>query len=104
MNVKTSSLDSLNAEFDQHWQWSLDEGDCAVIIDTTQKASPDNSAAHHVENKLPSFSSRLWYGSCSSPDKARCPTTSLAEDGYIDLALQIDMEGQDHMGHFDQGL
>lgn len=75
-----------------------------MIIDTTQKASPDNSVAHRVENKSPSFSSRLWYGSCSSPDEACCPTTSLAEDGYVDLALQIDMEGQDHIGRFDQGL
>lgn len=88
MNVKTSSLDSLNTEFNQHWQQAVDERDCSVIIDTTQKASPENAAKHHVENKLPSFSSRLWYGSCSSPDEeACCPATPLAEDGYIDTAL-----------------
>ena len=76
-----------------------------MIIDTTQKASPENAPTHHVENKLPSFSCRLWYGGCFSPDEeACCPATSLAEDGYIDMAIQIDTEGQDHMGYFDQGL
>lgn len=57
MNVRTSDLDSLNSEFNQHWQLATDEGDCAVIIGTSQKASPENaSTAHHVENKLPPFS------------------------------------------------
>lgn len=76
-----------------------------MIIDTTQKASPENAAVRYVENKLLCFSSGLWYGGCSSPDEEPCcPATSLAEGGHVDTALQIDREGQDRVGFFDQGL
>lgn len=51
MNVKNCSSDSLNTEFNQHWQQALDVGDHCVIIDTIQKASPENAATHPVENK-----------------------------------------------------
>lgn len=57
MNVRTSDLDSLNSEFSRQWQQAPDEGDCGVIIGTTQKTSQENATTtHHVENKLPPFS------------------------------------------------
>lgn len=59
MNVKTSDLDSLSTELNQHWQRAFDKGDCAVITGTTQKASPANAAVHHMKNTTPSLSSRL---------------------------------------------
>lgn len=104
MNVRSSNLDSLNSEFNQHWQQAPDEGDCAVIIDTTQKALQENATTtHHVENKL--FFLGCLCDSCSSADKeVGCPAISLVEEGYIDVALQIDMEGQDPIGCFNQEL
>lgn len=59
MKVKTSDLDSVSTELNQHWQWAFDKGNCAVVIGTTQKALPANAAVHHMKNTTPSFSFRL---------------------------------------------